>query len=868
MAVQLAHGVPIDSLTMVPSPIPDTPDPMPGADVWRALAESEGNALAWLDARGRVQWSNAAFAAVASAVGTRAVAQALAGAESMELSSQDERGQQQRWRMRATRLDGGGVALVLRDVSHSAERLAAENERLRELLDMAQVFGRLGVWERDPRTLEGRWDRHVFRFFGIDAEQGGTPNFKQAVERIDPADRVDDIFRASLAQPGDYSARYRVLHPGGGVRHIHSQWRVLADARGEPDRVIGVMVDDTDARALAHSAEAANAQLALALSLGKIGTWRHDLDSGMVHYDSGANRLLGHSASVDGVPLDSVRSWIHPDDLAQAHATFARTLTTGESTDLQCRYRHADGSWRVLLTRRARQSDARGRPVAIVGVALDVTEQFQRDQQALQLARRLEAAAEAARIGLWSGTLDDSPPEWNALMYTLVWVDPAQGPLTMGELLRRCVHRDDCEHLATEALTWLHSPTPVARQVEFRVVWPDGSTHWLQLSAHLDASNEAARRAFGVLIDVSEQRQMLLQLREAHERATLAMGSAGMGTWYHDRLTGHDDWDAQMFALRGLAPARQAPDAAGRLALVHPDDRKRVVAASRPFEASTATLSHEFRVIWPDGSVHWLASRSTPLLDDSGRMVRRIGVNWDITEAKRLEQVQRERELALRESQAKAQFLARMSHELRTPLNAVLGFTQLLLADADGGSAADRRHKLERLGDAGQRLLSLVDGVLELSAGQAAPSDVASTAATPRAAIEPPSPASGSTPRVLYIEDNPVNTLIVREVVAQRPHLEFHSAVDGASGIERACSLQPALVLIDMQLPDLDGIEVLRRLRADAATAQLTCIALSANAMPEDIRRARAAGFADYWTKPIDVPAFLRELDRWVRVAP
>jgi len=68
-------------------------------------------------------------------------------------------------------------------------------------------------------------------------------------------------------------------------------------------------------------------------------------------------------------------------------------------------------------------------------------------------------------------------------------------------------------------------------------------------------------------------------------------------------------------------------------------------------------------------------------------------------------------------------------------------------------------------------------------------------------------------------------------------------------------------VLVDMQLPDFDGFEVLRRLRADPRTAALRCVALSASALPEDIARAQATGFADYWTKPIHFGRFLASLD-------
>ena len=102
--------------------------------------------------------------------------------------------------------------------------------------------------------------------------------------------------------------------------------------------------------------------------------------------------------------------------------------------------------------------------------------------------------------------------------------------------------------------------------------------------------------------------------------------------------------------------------------------------------------------------------------------------------------------------------------------------------------------------------------------------------------------------------------LVVRELVALRPNVHAAVAADGRSGIERRAAQPPDLVLVDMQLPDMDGHELLRRLRA----RQLPCtlVALSANAMPDAVAHARAAGFDDYWTKPIDVAQFLAGLDR------
>ena len=114
---------------------------------------------------------------------------------------------------------------------------------------------------------------------------------------------------------------------------------------------------------------------------------------------------------------------------------------------------------------------------------------------------------------------------------------------------------------------------------------------------------------------------------------------------------------------------------------------------------------------------------------------------------------------------------------------------------------------------------------------------------------------------MLYIEDNPINAMLVQELVALRPVVALTTAIDGASGVQQALAAPPDVLLVDMQLPDTDGLDVLRRLRASPALAQTVFIALSANAMVDDMARAREQGFADYWTKPIDYGRFLAALD-------
>jgi CheY-like chemotaxis protein len=102
----------------------------------------------------------------------------------------------------------------------------------------------------------------------------------------------------------------------------------------------------------------------------------------------------------------------------------------------------------------------------------------------------------------------------------------------------------------------------------------------------------------------------------------------------------------------------------------------------------------------------------------------------------------------------------------------------------------------------------------------------------------------------------------MEELFRTRAHWQLSVAEDGAEGLALARREQPDLLLVDMNLPDTTGLALIRALRADAATRQLRCIALSADAMDEQIEKALAAGFDAYWTKPIDVGRVLADLAR------
>jgi CheY-like chemotaxis protein/anti-sigma regulatory factor (Ser/Thr protein kinase) len=115
---------------------------------------------------------------------------------------------------------------------------------------------------------------------------------------------------------------------------------------------------------------------------------------------------------------------------------------------------------------------------------------------------------------------------------------------------------------------------------------------------------------------------------------------------------------------------------------------------------------------------------------------------------------------------------------------------------------------------------------------------------------------------VLYAEDNVINVELVRQVMRMRPHWQLEVALCGQQAIEMARQRPPDLLLLDMHLGDMSGLDVSDALADHAPTTAVPRVALSADAMPDQINEARARGFVDYLTKPLDVGRFLALLDQ------
>ncbi len=117
---------------------------------------------------------------------------------------------------------------------------------------------------------------------------------------------------------------------------------------------------------------------------------------------------------------------------------------------------------------------------------------------------------------------------------------------------------------------------------------------------------------------------------------------------------------------------------------------------------------------------------------------------------------------------------------------------------------------------------------------------------------------------ILIVEDNEKNMKLVRDILRHKGHQTLE-AVNGLDGVRLALEHKPDLVLMDVQLPDIDGIEALARIRAEAALDGVPVLAVSASVMPEDQHKIVSSGFDAYLTKPISLKPFLATVERFLK---
>jgi signal transduction histidine kinase len=232
--------------------------------------------------------------------------------------------------------------------------------------------------------------------------------------------------------------------------------------------------------------------------------------------------------------------------------------------------------------------------------------------------------------------------------------------------------------------------------------------------AVLVASRRSARDD---LVDALEEVAALAAELEARDaRLEIMLAASGTGFWEWDVQTGELTWSEAIFRQHGLEPAAKAPDFPTYLQMIHPDDRASFQTAVAAAVDTASSFSLEFRLLWPDGTIHWTSGAGRVFTDAAGQPARMIGTGQDITERRRVED-ERDQLLAdeRRAGAFREAFVDVISHELRTPITTILGLSQILTRPGRVEDEASRMALLEDVRAESERLHRLVEDLLVMS---------------------------------------------------------------------------------------------------------------------------------------------------------
>jgi len=293
----------------------------------------------------------------------------------------------------------GEIVGVIATVGDVTERKRTE-DRLRAgetLLAQAEPLANMGSWKISLDGMVMNWSAHYYRMLGLESELGPV-TYERGIEMVHPQDReraVRDMERL-IKTHNALDNELRFIRKDGEVRVFHSRAIVLTDASGEAFCIQGMSQDVTERKSEEERLRRSEALLSQAEQIADFGSWEFDLKTGQTTLSRNLLRIYG-LPSEDEWNRDAYWARIHPDDRPRARETVDKAIKNCEPFEFMVRYRKPDGSNRVIFSRAIQVAGPDGRAERSIGVARDITDQVQTEEDLRQVSSRLLRLQEEER---------------------------------------------------------------------------------------------------------------------------------------------------------------------------------------------------------------------------------------------------------------------------------------------------------------------------------------------------------------------------------------------------------------------------------------------------------------------------------------
>ncbi len=386
--------------------------------------------------------------------------------------------------------------------------------------------------------------------------------------------------------------------------------------------------------------------LTLATTSANVGTWLYDLKEGTLVWSALHKQMWGYDESRTSLSYEHWHKVIHADDVPRCFDELKESLEQKRLYEVEYRIVPANGApMRWVRSVGKYYFDGNGEVINMTGVTMDITNETITRHQIEESEKRFRGTFENAAVGIAHVALDGRWLMVNDRMCRIVGY-------TKEELLHRnfqdLTYAEDLS-IDLEYMNSLLQGHSDSYSMEKRYLHKKGDIVWVNLTVSLVRDQSENPQYFiSIVENITERKKAENNLKETNERLKAALDASSTGTFIWNIQTNELSWDENLDRLFGLSSGTSVRSLHKFIETVHPADRQAVIDACAKCASEGADFEMEFRVVYPDGSIHWLFDKGKTYRDHEGIPLYMTGACVDITRQKKADEIIKENEQRFR----------------------------------------------------------------------------------------------------------------------------------------------------------------------------------------------------------------------------